>query len=78
MCLKCNRNSFLCDIRQINEVRKLIGPALNKFPTMCSDASILRFLRARNWHTKRSAKMLKEALIWRLENKPNMIRWVRN
>ncbi|XP_019071164.1 uncharacterized protein [Solanum lycopersicum] len=60
---------------KINEVRKLIGPALNKFPTMCSDASILRFLRARNWHTKRSAKMLKEALIWRLENKPNMIRW---
>ncbi|KAG5593575.1 hypothetical protein H5410_044089 [Solanum commersonii] len=59
----------------MNEVRKLIGPALNKFPAMCSDASILRFLRARNWHTKRSAKMLKEALIWRLENKPNMIRW---
>ncbi|KAK6779125.1 hypothetical protein RDI58_025843 [Solanum bulbocastanum] len=60
---------------KINEVRKFIGPALNKFPAMCSDASILRFLRARNWHTKRSAKMLKEALIWRLENKPNMIRW---
>ncbi|KAH0721070.1 hypothetical protein KY285_005394 [Solanum tuberosum] len=60
---------------KMNEVRKLIGPALNKFPAMCSDASIQRFLRARNWHTKRSAKMLKEALIWRLENKPNMIRW---
>ncbi|XP_009630241.1 uncharacterized protein LOC107822907 [Nicotiana tabacum] len=60
---------------KINEVRKLIGPAVDKFPAMCSDASVLRFLRARNWHTKRAAKMLKETLIWRLEYKPEMIRW---
>ncbi|CAN4125638.1 unnamed protein product [Withania somnifera] len=60
---------------KINELRKLIGPAVAKFSVMCTDASILRFLRARNWHTKRSAKMLKETLIWRLENKPEMIRW---
>ncbi|MCD7472440.1 hypothetical protein HAX54_013675 [Datura stramonium] len=60
---------------KINEVRKLIGPAVEKFPAMSSDASVLRFLRARNWHTKRSAKMLKDTLIWRLEKKPEMIRW---
>ncbi|CAN4118347.1 unnamed protein product [Withania somnifera] len=60
---------------KINVVRKLIGPAVNTFPAMFSDASILMFLKARNWHTRRSAKMLKETLIWRLENKPEMIRW---
>nr|GME19683.1 random slug protein 5-like [Ipomoea batatas] len=60
---------------KINEVRGLIGPALSKFPTMSSDASILRFLRARNFNTKKTAKMLKETLKWRMEYKPEMIRW---
>ncbi|GAB2290580.1 hypothetical protein Dimus_024861 [Dionaea muscipula] len=41
----------------------------------CSDASISRYLRARNWHAKKAAKMLKETLKWRLEYKPEEIRW---
>lgn len=61
---------------QINEVRMLIGPAANKFPCQCCDASILRFLRARNWNTKKAAKMLKETLKWRMKYKPEKIQWV--
>ncbi|KAL6525562.1 hypothetical protein OROHE_015869 [Orobanche hederae] len=60
---------------KINEVRKLIGPVANKVPCQCSDASILRFLRARNWSAKRAAKMMKETLKWRIEYKPEKIRW---
>ncbi|GMY19987.1 phosphatidylinositol transfer protein 3-like [Fagus crenata] len=60
---------------KINEIRKMIGPIADKLPTLCSDASILRFLRARNWNTKKAAKMLKDTLKWRLEYKPEKIRW---
>ncbi|PIN20907.1 Phosphatidylinositol transfer protein PDR16 [Handroanthus impetiginosus] len=60
---------------KINEIRKMIGPVANKFPSQCSDASILRFLRARNWNTKKAAKMLKDDIKWRLEYKPEKIRW---
>ncbi|KAL3637058.1 hypothetical protein CASFOL_019357 [Castilleja foliolosa] len=60
---------------KINEVRQLIGPVANKVPCQCSDASILRFLKARNWNTKKAAKMFKEALKWRIEYKPEKILW---
>ncbi|KDP39616.1 hypothetical protein JCGZ_02636 [Jatropha curcas] len=60
---------------KINDVRKIIGPIADKPPTLCSDASILRYLRARNWNTKKAAKTLKETLKWRLEFKPEKIRW---
>ncbi|KAA8516297.1 hypothetical protein F0562_016590 [Nyssa sinensis] len=60
---------------KIEEVRKLIGPLADKFPTLFSDASILRYLRARNWNTKKASKMLKETLKWRMEYKPETIRW---
>lgn len=54
----------------------MIGPALDKFPILSPDASIVRFLRARNWNTKKAARMLKEAMKWRMEYKPEKIRWV--
>ncbi|KAJ4977773.1 hypothetical protein NE237_008553 [Protea cynaroides] len=60
---------------KINEVRQLIGPIANKLPHFCSDASILRYLKARNWNTKKASKMLKETLKWRVEYKPERIRW---
>ncbi|XP_073279119.1 uncharacterized protein [Primulina huaijiensis] len=60
---------------KINEIRKLIGPIASKIPMQCSDASILRFLEARNWNTKKASKMLKETLKWRMEYKPEKIRW---
>ncbi|GMJ11296.1 hypothetical protein like AT4G08690 [Hibiscus trionum] len=56
---------------KIDDVRKLIGPA----PFLCSEASILRFLKARNWNTKKASKMLKETLKWSLQYKPEAIRW---
>lgn len=60
---------------KINEIRNLIGPITSKFPMQCSDASILKFLEARNWNTKKASKMLKETLKWRLEYKPEKIKW---
>ncbi|XP_022718737.1 random slug protein 5-like isoform X2 [Durio zibethinus] len=60
---------------QIDEVRKLIGPIAEKLPVLCSDASISRYLRARNWSAKKASKMLKETLKWRLQYKPEKIRW---
>ncbi|KAL7097587.1 hypothetical protein ACP275_10G153700 [Erythranthe tilingii] len=65
------------DVEQakINEVRKLLGPVANKFPTQCCDASILRYLRARNWNAKKATKMLKETLKWRIQYRPDNIKW---
>ena len=61
---------------QINDVRKILGPIADKLPMLCSDASISRYLRARNWNTKKAAKMLKNTLKWSLEFRPEMIQWV--
>ncbi|XP_065854459.1 uncharacterized protein [Euphorbia lathyris] len=60
---------------KVNDVRKMIGPIAAKHPGLCSDASISRYLRARNWNTKKAAKMLKDTMKWRLEFKPERIRW---
>ncbi|XP_022748325.1 random slug protein 5-like isoform X2 [Durio zibethinus] len=60
---------------KIDDVRKLIGPIADKLPLLCTDASISRYLRARNWSTKKASKMLKETLEWRLQYKPEKIRW---
>lgn len=53
----------------------MIGPALDTFPALSSDASIIRFLKARNWNTNKAARMLKEAMKWRMQYKPEKIRW---
>lgn len=66
----------MCVCVQINEVRKLIGPQSGKLALYCSDASIARYLRARNWNVKKAFKMLKATLKWRSEYKPEEIRWV--
>ncbi|XP_073281077.1 uncharacterized protein [Primulina huaijiensis] len=59
---------------KINEVRTLIGPQ-SKMAYYCSDESISRYLRARNWNVKKAVKMLKASLKWRLEYKPEEFRW---
>ncbi|KAK7321167.1 hypothetical protein VNO77_31519 [Canavalia gladiata] len=59
----------------VNEVRRLIGPLSGKKSIYCSDASISRYLRARNWNVKKATKMLKQSLKWREEYKPEEIRW---
>ncbi|GER41992.1 Sec14p-like phosphatidylinositol transfer family protein [Striga asiatica] len=60
---------------KIDEVRRLIGPLSGKLALYCSDASIARYLRARNWNVKKAVKMLKATLKWRLEFKPEDICW---
>ncbi|KAK9930577.1 hypothetical protein M0R45_027612 [Rubus argutus] len=72
-----SENILTCEDQQakINEVRKLIGTVPDKLSTYCSDASISRHLRARNWNVKKATKMLKDTLKWRSEYKPEEIRW---
>ncbi|XP_055835554.1 uncharacterized protein LOC129904053 isoform X2 [Solanum dulcamara] len=60
---------------KIDEMRKLIGPLSGKFALYCSDVSISRYLVARSWNVKKAAKMLKATLKWRLDYKPEEIRW---
>ncbi|KAI3894837.1 hypothetical protein MKX03_014943 [Papaver bracteatum] len=60
---------------KVNEVRKMIGSTVDKLPTLFSDASILRYLRARKWNTKKACNMLRETLKWRMEYKPERICW---
>ncbi|KAJ3700514.1 hypothetical protein LUZ61_004219 [Rhynchospora tenuis] len=60
---------------KINEVRGSLGPLSGKSALYCSDASIARYLIARNWNVKKATKMLKETLKWRAEYKPDEIRW---
>ncbi|KAG7973930.1 hypothetical protein I3843_06G020400 [Carya illinoinensis] len=60
---------------KVNELRKLIGPLPDKLSIYCSDVSMSRYLRARNWNVKKASKMLKDSLKWRLEYKPEEIRW---
>ncbi|XP_068643332.1 uncharacterized protein [Aristolochia californica] len=60
---------------KINEVRKTLGNLPEKLAIYCSDTSIARYLRARNWNVKKATKMLKDTLKWRYEYKPEEIRW---
>ncbi|XP_058085512.1 uncharacterized protein LOC131232984 [Magnolia sinica] len=60
---------------KINEVRRFLGELPDKLSIYCSDASISRYLRARSWNVKKATKMLKETLKWRIQYKPEEIRW---
>ncbi|XP_057865806.1 uncharacterized protein LOC131073394 [Cryptomeria japonica] len=60
---------------KIREVRALIGPLSGKLLLYCSDDLLSQYLRARNWSVKKAVKMLKDTLKWRLEYKPDEIRW---
>ncbi|KAF6149168.1 hypothetical protein GIB67_026024 [Kingdonia uniflora] len=60
---------------KINEVRMSLGSLPDKLSVYCSDTSISRCLRARNWSVKKATNMLKETLKWRLDYKPEEIRW---
>lgn len=70
-------NTLSPEVQQekIDEVRRLIGPQSGKLAIYCSDASIARYLRARNWNVNKAVKMLKATLDWRLKYRPELIRW---
>ncbi|PUZ66720.1 hypothetical protein GQ55_3G353500 [Panicum hallii var. hallii] len=60
---------------KINKVRELLGGLPTEMPGFLSDATIRRFLHARNWSTIQATKTLKEAVKWRRQYKPEKIRW---
>ncbi|RLN09512.1 random slug protein 5-like [Panicum miliaceum] len=60
---------------KIGKVRTQLGQLSGKSALYCSDASIARYLIARNWDVKKATKMLKKTLKWRSEYKPDEIRW---
>ncbi|KAF8104914.1 hypothetical protein N665_0165s0003 [Sinapis alba] len=62
-------------LNKINEVKTLLGPLTEKSSEYCSDDAIARYLAARNGHVKKATKMLKETLKWRIQYKPEEIRW---
>uniref|UniRef100_A0A0D9VL47 CRAL-TRIO domain-containing protein n=1 Tax=Leersia perrieri TaxID=77586 RepID=A0A0D9VL47_9ORYZ len=66
---------FEQQLPKIGEVRAALGQLSGKTALYCSDASIARYLVARNWDVKKATKMLKKTLKWRSEYKPDEIRW---
>lgn len=62
-------------IKKQKSVEKIQKHRPNEFSRYCSDASISRYLRARNWNVKKAVKMLEASLIWRTNYKPEEIRW---
>ncbi|KAL6912123.1 hypothetical protein ACP4OV_000928 [Aristida adscensionis] len=62
-------------LSKIGKVRADLGQLSGKSALYCSDASIARYLIARNWDVKKATKMLKKTLKWRSEYKPDEIRW---
>ncbi|GKD41781.1 phosphatidylinositol transfer protein 3-like protein, partial [Tanacetum coccineum] len=62
-------------IKKLKSLEKVIEHRPVDFANFCSDASILRYLRARNWNVKKAVKMLEGSLIWRMSYKPEEIIW---
>ncbi|XP_037459456.1 phosphatidylinositol transfer protein 3-like [Triticum dicoccoides] len=60
---------------KINEVRGLLGSLTEEMPSFMSDATIRRFLRARNWSMEQATKGLKETVKWRRDYRPDAISW---
>lgn len=62
---------------QINDLRKELGEhSSEEIQDFLSDASCLRFLRARNWNVQKASKMMKSAVKWRVSYMPQKINWV--
>ncbi|CAN1823291.1 Phosphatidylinositol transfer protein 3 [Linum perenne] len=60
---------------KINEVRRLVGTLPETLSIYCSNATICRYLTARNWNVKKATKMLKDTIKWRADYKPQDIHW---
>lgn len=63
-------------IKKQKSLEKIKQHRPDEFSRFCSDESISRYLRARNWNVKKAVKMLESSLIWRMNYKPEEIRWV--
>ncbi|KAL6219332.1 hypothetical protein ACLB2K_007091 [Fragaria x ananassa] len=73
--MKLREKLGVFEVPNIDEVKRLIGPIVDKLPTLCSEAEISRYLRTRNWNSKKAGKKFKDSIKWRLEYKPERIRW---
>ncbi|CAN6825306.1 unnamed protein product [Brassica oleracea] len=60
---------------KVRELRSAIEPLSGQSLVFCSDASLRRYLAARNWNVEKAKKMLEETLKWRSTYKPQEIRW---
>ncbi|KAL8225511.1 hypothetical protein R6Q57_018068 [Mikania cordata] len=56
----------------IDRIKQKLG---DEYSRCLCDQSISRYLRARNWNIKKAEKMLEASLIWRMNYKPEEIRW---
>ena len=63
-------------IKKHKSLEKIKQQRPDEFSRFCSDDSVSRYLRARNWNVKKAVKMLETSLIWRMNYKPEEIRWV--
>ncbi|XP_047320240.1 phosphatidylinositol transfer protein 3-like [Impatiens glandulifera] len=61
---------------QINEVLALISPIPDKLAAKhYSNESISRYLISQKWNVQKASKMMNESFKWRLQYKPEEIRW---
>uniref|UniRef100_A0A7S0ILM5 CRAL-TRIO domain-containing protein n=1 Tax=Micromonas pusilla TaxID=38833 RepID=A0A7S0ILM5_MICPS len=70
--------------QRLREFRALLNKSAREDPTLLStpalkrfanDATLCRYLRARDWNLKRAMKMLKASLQWRKAARPEFITW---
>lgn len=62
-------------IKKLKSLEKIKQNRPDEFSRFCSDESVSRYLRARNWNVKKAVKMLENSLIWRMSYKPEEILW---
>ncbi|VVB10022.1 unnamed protein product [Arabis nemorensis] len=60
---------------KVSELKSAIGPLSGHSLVFCSDATLRRYLDARNWNVEKAKLMLEETLKWRSTYKPHEIRW---
>ncbi|XP_078437077.1 sec14p-like phosphatidylinositol transfer family protein [Wolffia australiana] len=60
---------------KVLELRELIGPISGRSLQYCTDASLRRYLVARNWDVHKAKKMLENSLKWRSTYRPEEIQW---
>ncbi|CAN8229127.1 unnamed protein product [Cochlearia groenlandica] len=60
---------------KIRELKSAIGLISGHSLVFCTDATLKRYLDARNWNVEKAKKMIEETLKWRSTYKPQEIRW---
>ncbi|CAN8328102.1 unnamed protein product [Cochlearia groenlandica] len=73
-----NAHNLEDDSHQDDKVRELesaIGPLSGHSLAFCSDATLRRYLDARNWNVEKAKQMIDETLKWRSTYKPHEILW---